>query len=95
MLLDYVATYLNDGICYHKRGMKIAAHADAGYLNVTNPHRRSGDHIFLLEQVPIPQFNGAVLAINGIIKFVISLAAKAELAGLLITSNRMVPIRQT
>ena len=32
-LLDYVATYPNDGILFRKRDMILAAHADAGFLN--------------------------------------------------------------
>ena len=31
-LLDYVATYPNDGILFRKRGMILAAHADAGFI---------------------------------------------------------------
>ena len=32
-LLDYVATYPNDGILFRKIDMILAAHADAGFLN--------------------------------------------------------------
>ena len=32
-LLDYVATYPNDGILFRKNDMILAAHADAGFLN--------------------------------------------------------------
>ena len=32
-LLDYVATYPNDGILFRKSDMILAAHADAGFLN--------------------------------------------------------------
>ena len=32
-LLDYVATYTNDGILFRKSDMILAAHADAGFLN--------------------------------------------------------------
>ena len=69
MLLDYVATYPNDGIQYRKIFMKLLAHANAGYLNITNACSRGGAHIFLLEQVLIPQFNVAVLTMTKIIKF--------------------------
>jgi hypothetical protein len=34
-LLDYVATYPNDGIVYRASNMVLCAHADAGYLNET------------------------------------------------------------
>ena len=32
-LLDYVATYPNDGILFRKSDVILAAHADAGFLN--------------------------------------------------------------
>jgi hypothetical protein len=32
LLLDYVATYPNDGIVYQARNMILCAHADAGFL---------------------------------------------------------------
>jgi hypothetical protein len=33
LLLDYVATYPNDGIVYHASNMILCAHADAGFLS--------------------------------------------------------------
>ncbi len=33
LLLDYVATYPNDGIIYRASDMILCAHADAGFLN--------------------------------------------------------------
>ena len=56
---------------------------------------RGGTHIHLLEDDPIPHFNGAVLTIATVIKFDMTLAAEAELAALFITANEMVPHRQT
>ena len=32
-ILDYVATYPNDGILFRNSDMILAAHADAGFLN--------------------------------------------------------------
>ena len=32
-LLDYVATYPDDGILFRKSDMILAAHADSGFLN--------------------------------------------------------------
>jgi hypothetical protein len=34
-LLNYVATYPNDGIVYKESDMVLCAHADTGYLNKT------------------------------------------------------------
>ena len=32
-LIDYVSTYLDNGIIFRKSGMILATHADAGVLN--------------------------------------------------------------
>ena len=88
-------TYPNDGIVYRASDMVLCAHADAGYLNESKSCSRAGAHIFLSEDDPIPRFNGAVLTIATIIKFVMALAAEAELAALFIAAREMVPHRQT
>ena len=46
-LLDYVATYPNDGIIFRKSDKILAAHADAGFLNESRARSRAGTHIFL------------------------------------------------
>ena len=39
-LLDYVATYPNDGILFRKSDMTLAAHVDAGFLNESRARSR-------------------------------------------------------
>jgi hypothetical protein len=95
LLLDYVATYQADGIVYRSSDMILCAHADAGFLNETNSRSQAGAHIFLLENDPFPRFNGAILSIAQIIKFVMASAAESELAALLVTAREMIPHRQT
>jgi hypothetical protein len=51
LLLDYVATYPNDGIVYHASNMILCAHSDAGFLNELQSRSQAGAHIFLLEDV--------------------------------------------
>ncbi len=80
LLLDYVATYPNDGIVYRASDMILCAHAGAGFLNESQSCSRAGAHIFLLENDPYPRFNGAVLSIAQIIKFVMASAAESKLA---------------
>jgi hypothetical protein len=75
--------------------MILCAHADAGFLNKTNSCSRAGAHIYLLENDPFLQFNGAILSIALIIKFVMALAAKSELAALFIMAREMIPHHQT
>ena len=94
-LLDYVATYPDDGILYRASDMILAAHADAGFHNETKGRSRAGAHIFLSEDEPIPRWNGAILTIAQIIKFVMASAAEAELGALFITAKKVLPIRQT
>ena len=80
-LLYYLATHPNDCINYRASYMILAGHADAAYLNVSKARIRSGAHIVLSEDVPIPLHNGPVLTIAQIINNVISFASEAELAG--------------
>ena len=54
LLLDYVATYPNDGTVYQASDMILCAHADAGYFNETNSCSRAGAHIYLMEDDPFP-----------------------------------------
>ena len=81
-LLDYVATYPNDGTIYRSSNMVLAAHSDAGFNNESKGHSRAGAHIFLSENDPEPKWNGPVLTVAKIIKFVMSSAAEAEMGAL-------------
>ena len=92
LLLDYVATYPADGIVHRSSVMILCAHIDAGFLNETNSCSHTGAHIFLLsENGPFPRFNGAVLSIAQIIKFVMASAAKSELVALFVMAREMIP----
>ena len=73
-LLDYVATYPHDGITYRASDMIFMAHSDASYLNKRLSLSCAGSHIFLSENDSSPTFNGPVLTIATIIKFVMSSA---------------------
>jgi hypothetical protein len=95
LLLDYVATYPNNGIVYRASDMILCAHSDAEFLNETNSHSQARAHIFLSQNNPFPRFNGAVLSIAQIIKFVMASAAESKLAALFITAREMIPHRQT
>ena len=46
-LLDYVATYPDDGILFRKSDIILVAHADAGFIKKSKSRSRSGAHIFL------------------------------------------------
>ncbi len=75
--------------------MVLCTHLDAGFLNKTNSCSHVGAHIFLSENEPFPLFNGAILSIAQIIKFVMASAVKSELAALFVMAREMIPHRQT
>ena len=94
-LLDYLATYPDDGILYQASDMILAAHSDAGFHNDSKGRSRAGAHIFLSENDPIPRWNGPILTVAQIIKFVLTSDAEAELGALFVTAQKMVLLRQT
>ena len=94
-ILDYCATYPADGILYHSSDMVLCAHSNAGFHNESKGRSRAGAHIFLSENDAIPRWNGPVLTLAKIIKFVMSPASEAELGAMFITAQEMVAMRQT
>ena len=62
-LLDYCATYPNDNIVYRSSDMILCAHLDAGFHNESRGRSRARAHMFLVEDEPIPKWNGPVLTI--------------------------------
>ena len=54
-ILDYCATYPEDGILYRASNMVICANSDAGFHNESKGRIRSGAHIFLSEKYSMPQ----------------------------------------
>jgi hypothetical protein len=94
-LLNYIATYPNDCIVYRASKMVLCTYADAGYLNETRSCSRAGAHIYLLEDNPTPRLNSTVLTIATIIKFIMALSAKDELAALFIAAREIGPHQQT
>jgi hypothetical protein len=75
--------------------MVLCAHLDAEFLNETNSCSCGRAHIFLSENKPFLWFNGAVLSIAQIIKFVMASAAESELAALFVAAREMIFHRQT
>ena len=62
-ILDYLATYPDNGILYQSSAMILSAHSDAAYLNVSCACSRAGAHIILSDNTPVPSLNGPVLTI--------------------------------
>jgi hypothetical protein len=93
LLHDYLATQEDAVISYHASNMVLAVHCNASYLSEPKARSRAGGHFFLSNDTTIPPNNGAVLNIVHIIKNIMSLATKAELAGLYIMAREAVYIR--
>ena len=94
-ILDYCATYPADGILYRSSDMVLCAHSDAGFHNESKGRSRAGAHIFLSENDAMPRWNGPVLTLAKIIKFVMSSVSEAELGAMFIATQEMVEMRQT
>ena len=93
-LLDYLFVYPDDGILYRASDMILDDHSNAGFNNENKGYSRSGTHIFLSEHDPIPRWNGTILTITQIIKFVMASVAKAELVTLFIATQKLVLLQQ-
>ena len=94
-ILDYCATYPSDGILYRSSDMVLCAHYDAGFHNESKGCSRAGAHIYLSENNSTPRWNGTVLTLAKMIKFVISSASEAELGAMFTTAQEIVAMRQT
>ena len=94
-ILDYCTTYPDDGIIYRSSYMVLCAHSDAGFHNESIGRRRAGAHIFFSENDAMSRWNGPVLKLAKIIKFVMSSASEAKLGAMFITAQEMVATRQT
>ena len=94
-LLDYCATYPDNGITYRASNMVLAARSDAGFDNKSRSRTRADAHIFLLENDAIPRWNGPLLTIAQIMKYIGSSAAEAEITALFLTAKDMLPLRNT
>jgi hypothetical protein len=92
-LLDYLAMQEDAVLSYHAGDMVLAVHSNASYLSKPKACSRAGGHFFLSSDTTVPPNNGAVLNIAHIIKNVMSLATKAELAALYIMVHEAVYIR--
>ena len=67
--------------------MVLADHYDAVFHYKFKGSRRAGAHIFLSDNDSEPRWNGPVLTIAQMIKFVMTSAAEAQLEALFITTK--------
>ena len=60
--------------------MVLNGHSDAGFNNGSGSGSRAGAHIFLSEDDNFPRWNGPMLTIAHIMKYILTSAAEAETA---------------
>ena len=72
--------------------MVLCEHYDAGFHKEIKGRSRAGAHVFLSENDAMPRWNGPVLTLAQIIKFVLSSDSEAELGALFTTAQEMVAI---
>ena len=75
--------------------MVLSSHSDAVYLNVSRACSCAGAHIMLMEDVPVPSYNGPFLTVAQIIACVMSSAAEAELGGIYICAMEIASLCQS
>ena len=95
MILDYCATYPKDGITYRASDMILSGHSDAGFNNESRSRSRAEARIFLSENDHFPRWNGTVITIGQIMKYVLSSAVEAETSALFLTAKEMIPLKKT
>ena len=74
--------------------MVLCAHSDAGFHNESKGRIIAGGNILPSEKDAMPRWNGSVLALAKIIKFVMASASEAELGTMSITAQEMVAMRK-
>ena len=70
--------------------MVLCGHSDAVFNNESGSRSRAGAHIFLSEDDNFPRWDGPVLTIAQIMKYISISAAEAETAALFLTGKEMV-----
>ena len=95
-LLDYLATLPNAKVRYYASKMVLNVHSDASYLSEPGAKSRAAGVYFLGD---VPQnnkpivLNGNIFIVCGILKFVASSAAEAELGALFVNGKETKNLR--
>ncbi len=97
-LLDYLATHPDVTIQFRVSDMVLNIHFDASYLSETKAHSCACGHFFMgwspKDGDPI-KLNGAFFTLCTILRFVVALAAKAELGALFLNCKERIIFRLT
>jgi len=97
-LLDYLATHPDATIWFRTSEMILNVHLDASYLSETKAHIRACGHFFMgwspKDGDPI-KLNGAFFTLCTILRFIVALAAEAELGALFLNCKEGIIFRLT
>ena len=89
-LMDYFATHPHATIRYYASEMILNIHSDSSYLSESRARRRTVGHFFLgsiPQKVEPITLNGAIYVHSGILKFVLTSAAEAEIGDLFLNAK--------
>ena len=96
-LLDYVGTYPTTFLRYHSSAMILHVDSDAAYLVLPEAKSRIAG-FYWLSSIPHPQqqppLNAGVLVECKTIRHVVASAAEAEVAGIFLNAQQIIPIRR-
>ena len=89
-LMDYFATHPQATIRYYALEIILNIHYDASYLSESRARSRTAENYFLgsIPRIGEPiSINGAIYVHSGILKFVVTSAAEAELGALFLNAK--------
>ena len=94
-LLDYMYTYKNTSIRYHKSDMLLHVDSDAAYLILPKARSRVTGYFQLTNNIKAPTFftNGAILIECKALRHVVASSAEAEVGGIFHNAQQTLPIR--
>ena len=101
MLMDYLSTYPNAKIRFHKSDMVLYVDSDAAYLVLPKARSRIAGHFYFGNKPPpLPtkphhvSTNGPILTVCKAIRHVVSSSAEAETGAAFQNSKEAIPIRR-
>jgi len=94
-LLNYVSSYPNNELVFHKCDMILYGQSDASYLSRSHSRSVAGSVFYLGNKSDPTRINGIIDASSKIISVVVASAAEAEYAGLFSAGQQAASLRQT
>ena len=93
-LLDFVATHPDATLRYRASNMILHVDSDAAYLVAPKARSRIAGYYYLSNLDTPPPLNGAIHVECKTLKHVVASAAEAEVAGIFLNAQQILPIRR-